>query len=216
MLETFEFFAISHGSYQPLNFLPYLILSTQYPISISLTESLYGLEEVYGSGLNCFQVSCWRVNSPAVCQRSKKNNKTHPHRKELNSAKCSVFVLAVLLCYEIFSSTNDIHDCKRTNSRGRFKTRAHLFAKRPEMTKAMGINILISMSWILIIVSFVGIAQATCSGCNGKHELKYFRDDYKWSKIILPVIDNITPHNSKLNKAIGSMLIAWGGLIQFI
>ena len=27
-----EFFEISHGSYQPLNFLPYSTLSTQYPI----------------------------------------------------------------------------------------------------------------------------------------------------------------------------------------
>ena len=29
-----EFFEISHGSYQPLNILPHLTLSTQYPIYI--------------------------------------------------------------------------------------------------------------------------------------------------------------------------------------
>ena len=34
-LETSESFAISHGCYQPLNFLRYLTLSTQYPIYIS-------------------------------------------------------------------------------------------------------------------------------------------------------------------------------------
>ena len=36
LLETLEFFDIIHGSYQPLNFLPYLPLSTQYSILISL------------------------------------------------------------------------------------------------------------------------------------------------------------------------------------
>ena len=35
LLETLEFFEISHGSYQPLNFLPYLTLSTQYSIFIT-------------------------------------------------------------------------------------------------------------------------------------------------------------------------------------
>ena len=36
VLETLEFFEISHGSYQPLKFLPYLTLSTPYPMFISL------------------------------------------------------------------------------------------------------------------------------------------------------------------------------------
>ena len=35
LIETLKFFEISHGSYKPLNFLPYLILSTQYSIFIS-------------------------------------------------------------------------------------------------------------------------------------------------------------------------------------
>ena len=30
--ETLDFFEISHGSYQPFNFLPYLSLSSQYSI----------------------------------------------------------------------------------------------------------------------------------------------------------------------------------------
>ena len=37
-LETLEFFESNHGSNQPLNFLPYLTLSTQYSIFMSLTE----------------------------------------------------------------------------------------------------------------------------------------------------------------------------------
>ena len=37
LLETLEFFEISHGSCQPLNFLPYLTLSTQYSISIFIS-----------------------------------------------------------------------------------------------------------------------------------------------------------------------------------
>ena len=36
LLKTLEFYEISHGSYQPFNFLPYLSLSTQYAILISL------------------------------------------------------------------------------------------------------------------------------------------------------------------------------------
>ena len=36
LLETLIFFAISHDSYQPLNFLSYISLSTQYSIFISL------------------------------------------------------------------------------------------------------------------------------------------------------------------------------------
>ena len=35
LLEKLEFFEISHGSYQPLNSLPYLMLSTQYSILMS-------------------------------------------------------------------------------------------------------------------------------------------------------------------------------------
>ena len=43
LLETSEFFEISHSSYQPLNFLPCLSLSTQYCILISLiTFSYFG------------------------------------------------------------------------------------------------------------------------------------------------------------------------------
>ena len=37
LLETLEFFEISHGSYQPSNFLPYLSLCTPYSILISET-----------------------------------------------------------------------------------------------------------------------------------------------------------------------------------
>ena len=36
LLETLEFFVIGHSSYQPLNLLPYLTLSTQYPIFIPI------------------------------------------------------------------------------------------------------------------------------------------------------------------------------------
>ena len=36
LLETLEFFEISHCSYQPLNFLSHLTLSTQYSTFISL------------------------------------------------------------------------------------------------------------------------------------------------------------------------------------
>ena len=36
LLETLEFFEISHGSHQPLNFLPYLSLSTWYSILTSM------------------------------------------------------------------------------------------------------------------------------------------------------------------------------------
>ena len=36
LLETLEFFAISHGRFQPLNFLNCSTLSTQYPIVESL------------------------------------------------------------------------------------------------------------------------------------------------------------------------------------
>ena len=36
LIETLEFFEISHGSDQPFNFLPYLSLSTQYYILIPL------------------------------------------------------------------------------------------------------------------------------------------------------------------------------------
>ena len=37
--KTLEFFEISHGSYKPFNFLPYLSLSTQYSILISFTNT---------------------------------------------------------------------------------------------------------------------------------------------------------------------------------
>ena len=43
LLETLEFFEINHGSYQPLNFLPYLTLSLQYCILISIHSSIYRL-----------------------------------------------------------------------------------------------------------------------------------------------------------------------------
>ena len=36
LLETSEFFEICHGNYQPLNFLPYLTLSTQYSTFICI------------------------------------------------------------------------------------------------------------------------------------------------------------------------------------
>ena len=39
LLETVQFFEISRGSYQPLNFSPYLSLSTQYSVLISLLLS---------------------------------------------------------------------------------------------------------------------------------------------------------------------------------
>ena len=41
LLETLEFLEIIHGSYQPLNFLPHLTLSTQYSIFILLTKRYY-------------------------------------------------------------------------------------------------------------------------------------------------------------------------------
>ena len=36
LLKMFKFFEINYGSYQPFNFLPYLSLSMQYSILISL------------------------------------------------------------------------------------------------------------------------------------------------------------------------------------
>ena len=35
LLKTLQLFEISHGSYQPFNFLPYLTLPTQYSIFIT-------------------------------------------------------------------------------------------------------------------------------------------------------------------------------------
>ena len=46
--ETLEFFEISVGSSQPLNVLPYLTLSTQYPIFISWTKLIKNW--LYGFG----------------------------------------------------------------------------------------------------------------------------------------------------------------------
>ena len=43
LLERLEFFEISYCSYQPLNFLPYLSLPTQYSILISLEDDLASL-----------------------------------------------------------------------------------------------------------------------------------------------------------------------------
>ena len=40
-LQTLKFLEINHGSYQPLNFLPHLTLSTQYSIFILLTKRYY-------------------------------------------------------------------------------------------------------------------------------------------------------------------------------
>ena len=40
LLETLDFFDIIHGSYQPLNFLPFVTLSMRYSIFVSMpTES---------------------------------------------------------------------------------------------------------------------------------------------------------------------------------
>ena len=41
LLETLEFFEISYGSCQPLNFLPYLSLTTQYFIIYLLNTVAY-------------------------------------------------------------------------------------------------------------------------------------------------------------------------------
>ena len=61
-LQTLEFFEISHGSYQPLNFSPYLSLSTQYSILISLIQfhsTVFMVLSNHNVWLNrCFLVRC--------------------------------------------------------------------------------------------------------------------------------------------------------------
>ena len=63
LLETLDFFEISHDSYQPLKFLPLLTLSTQYFIFLSLTGE--NLPEGAQSGLplrfNFTLTSRWRI-----------------------------------------------------------------------------------------------------------------------------------------------------------
>ena len=61
LLETLEFFETSLGSYQPLSFFPYLSLSAQYSIVISLIGLLVAEVIIRKSDLMCLQCNVIEV-----------------------------------------------------------------------------------------------------------------------------------------------------------